>query len=351
LRSALTATTCTVLHSEFAHNTAENGAAVMSIETITIDESRFLFNYAHHKGGAIHSGGYVIMTHSVMAHNRAIDGGGIYMEGGAMGLESAGSIIESNTATRGGGIAALNGYFEATDDCTLIRNVAQEGGGFYGSNAMILGLGTGWIFLENSARVGGGMYLRTMSLAELGAINFTNNNAEVAGSAVFAENSTIGITNSVFAGVPTNGGSVVELRNASSNLGEWQDIIFQGPLQYEKQFSCNDCRGLICNAAEGCSDCTGGCLNFTAKGYCTASSPFRGFGCYGSSTCNVVNSKQPLCSCPKDYHGNLCDAQDHHFPTYAIILCVAFGLILMFLSGFYAVAWYKRKSRYQSLDQ
>jgi hypothetical protein len=124
--------TLTVASSSIVGNKAGYGAGV----------------YMHESGGSLT---VLINANSTIERNDALfDGGGIYAQSGALTLAS--SLVDDNTATRGGGIAiaSTSGMTTIVASARINSNTATLGGGIWSTGAGQLRIQGPGTFLENN---------------------------------------------------------------------------------------------------------------------------------------------------------------------------------------------------------
>jgi len=174
-------------NSDIYSNSAVNGGGIaVNGGTVELDNSDVAANTATSLGGGIYAiDGLVTLSNSVFVGETAPccqsaqAGGGIYASGGRVILLGAGTTVMNNTATgNGGGIYLTNG---ATLDVTGSRL------GY--DNTSVSG---------NDAVLGAGMYLITSTVNFEGRI--VNNIATNSGAGVYADNSTLTVTNTTIGG-------------------------------------------------------------------------------------------------------------------------------------------------------
>ncbi|MFN9720829.1 MAG: hypothetical protein ACK58L_19210 [Planctomycetota bacterium] len=120
------------------------GGAVFNFGTLNVSGSTFSMNESR-LGGALINYGQANLTGSTLTKNRAFDGGAIHGGGGDAYGGSASlvdCVLSENSAVgRGGGIH-LNYSGATLTRCTLIGNVAYDGGGYSGFG--------GWVTFDQS---------------------------------------------------------------------------------------------------------------------------------------------------------------------------------------------------------
>jgi hypothetical protein len=180
-------------------------AGVVTITGVTIQNGQAdvaSSDAAALRGGAVYvaSGSTLTLSHSIIATSAATDqGGGLYMEGGAVSLD--GSSVQGNSATFGGGIYKAAGALTierstigATADPSA-GNHARRGGGVYDaagadSTRIVESAVTG-----NAANgdppgpdgVGGGLYLAGTSSVTIQNVTIGGNTAPNGGAGILAQ--------------------------------------------------------------------------------------------------------------------------------------------------------------------
>ena len=171
----------------FENNTAEYGGAIfINVGTLDITNSTFINNYAYNYGGAIanvfNSALRIKNSKFINDYSSNDAGGAIYQFKSSLSANNV-SIINCS-ATFGGAIASLNSttalvYFNG------INNTAKyEGGAIYQIYSAIST--TDSIFLNNSARNGGALYVDDVEIFKLQYNVFENNNALYTAGAVYS---------------------------------------------------------------------------------------------------------------------------------------------------------------------
>lgn len=161
----------------FSGNHAEGsgGAAYSFAGELTIEQCRFYDNEAVDRGGALRLRGDSVVRHSTFEGNRAEFGGAIAGDtvfisdstfssneaegwGGALMMSSTGSPVVTrcqfvdNTAEVGGGIYVY-GYGVSVRNCIVRGNTARYGGGIINSSATLVSCAV----FDNTAELGGGV--------------------------------------------------------------------------------------------------------------------------------------------------------------------------------------------------
>lgn len=138
-------------------------------------------NTAEHGGGAASlSSGFILMpTDSAIAinHNKALDGGGVYLNGAAFAM-SNGAISENDAQRYGGGLYMTGNAAFNMSGGSIDHNDAVNGGGIADESLLGAMSVNGEITSNKAKRMGGGIYIEHDSLSRL----------NVGDSAVFADN-------------------------------------------------------------------------------------------------------------------------------------------------------------------
>ena len=175
----------TVFYSQFINNTAPLGGAIYVNEgnNLTVEASKFIKNNAS-IGGAIYlTGGDGIIANSTFDMNSASeDGGAIYLKG------SEGILVDSNfTNNRAKYYGAL--YMESIkgimDKCIFANNVATESAGALGWVKEENGTIRASKFINNSAPIGGAIYVNNAKEFYITTSDFVNNTASLNGGAIY----------------------------------------------------------------------------------------------------------------------------------------------------------------------
>eukprot|EP00877_Chromochloris_zofingiensis_P008141 jgi/Chrzof1/3580/Cz13g01060.t1 len=142
--------TCELLDSYICHHTVAGVGAGLSIRdnvTALIRHSTLLFNRAS-QGGAIHATSPMgstftlkISNKSHIACNNALNGGGLYLQGGLTTI-GPGVNIEGNAASTGGGVYLMTSCISCTaslhvsPDAHISNNTADSAGGIYKDSSL-----------------------------------------------------------------------------------------------------------------------------------------------------------------------------------------------------------------------
>lgn len=175
----------TVFNSYFINNTAPFGGAIYVNEgnNLTVEASKFIKNNAS-IGGAIYlTGGDGIIANSSFDRNSASeDGGAIYLKG------SEGIIVDSNfnnNRAKNYGALYMDSIKGIMDKCIFTNNVATESAGALGWVKKENGTIRGSKFINNSAPIGGAIYVNNAKEFYITTSDFVNNTASLNGGAVY----------------------------------------------------------------------------------------------------------------------------------------------------------------------
>ena len=158
-------------------------------------DGRFINNSAEWLGGgiAIGSGGNLTLNGNYMfAENVAYQGGGIYVQNGSLSIRGHISFIHNLANDSGGGLISGICTVKMEGDGIFINNSAEHGGGIanLGSGGNLT-LNGNYMFAENVAYQGGGMYVHDGSLSIRGHISFIHNLANSSGGGLISGSSTL----------------------------------------------------------------------------------------------------------------------------------------------------------------
>ncbi len=241
--------TSTIEGCEISGNEAESsngggGGLILASnnKSCIIKKSVISKNIAGESGGGIYINGGTLSLESVAAireNTAETDGGGIYIRDGSLNLES-GAAISNNTAKKDGGaiyasceysIITVNiGEKDDSDDIVIEKNNAERGGAFYGAyNAR---------FVMNAGKVSGNYSTRTDEGGGGGAMflwggtsnysTFTMNGGEIignmaknggAGGAVHIDHGSGGMAAFIMTGGLLSGNKAADENGTGSKLG------------------------------------------------------------------------------------------------------------------------------------
>ncbi len=153
----------------------------------------FALNSAGTVGGAIISGGDLMLADCLLMSNSAgQSGGGIFSQVGPLAMSNC--TLNANTAGLQGGAAFL-GSAATLDDCTIADNEAPFGAGIYSGSTLTL---SGTTFSGNAGDLGGGIFIDEGELDLLDCM-FTENTA-ILGGGVFADQAAPSLAGCLFEG-------------------------------------------------------------------------------------------------------------------------------------------------------
>ncbi len=201
-------------------------------------------------GGAIRSEGRLIVRDSIIVENEANRGGGIYVNvaGGASSrevLRIENTLIDSNDAATGGGVAVVSGSsgtattdtIVITDNTTFFDNTTNFGNGaglytqLFGADMTIDGNTS---FSLNEAGNGGGLYADLNSNASLtmNGVVLEENDATSRGAGLFADintQSTVQLNQTTFDGneATSQGGGLYADASGQSTINVINSLFFQ----------------------------------------------------------------------------------------------------------------------------
>ena len=118
-------------------NTAERGGGVYTAGTLNILAGNIQYNTmtgtAKLGAGVFIAGGTTTMSGGSINNNTsAIDGGGVYMNGGSFSITTGGTITTNSATQDGGGVYVNGGTFTVSASREIIKNTAtRNGGGVY----------------------------------------------------------------------------------------------------------------------------------------------------------------------------------------------------------------------------
>ena len=204
---------------QFKNNTATNGGGISAISS-TINCSgnmTFEYNSAEQYGGGVYVSGtrmtseghIMFLSNTVNAwHHRniSIGGAGLFAaHNSLLDLSSTISFINnyialsycsnSDICGQGGGIYATSSTVFISGSSIFMNNSAQLGGGVYVVNTATVNISETSNFVNNSAAAGsgGGVYASNGTVNLIGTSNFTNNSAEDGGGICAEDYATVNI--------------------------------------------------------------------------------------------------------------------------------------------------------------
>lgn len=201
----------------FINGNANNGGAIFSNGTLTVNDCTFTNNIATNDiggGGAIYSDMNcdLNLNGCTFTNNKAnVSGGAIYYIGDIFNVNNC--TFTSNNAIEGGAIFTLGGI-STINESSFINNKAYEAGGIHGSGGAILNSGgdhiiTDCIFSGNYALVGGA-FQNSDGFSNATNCIFLNNKADDCGGAIGNGDSTLNITSCIFTGNIAPNGAMID---------------------------------------------------------------------------------------------------------------------------------------------
>lgn len=165
---------CNITDNKAEYSTGGGGGLILASnnKSCIIKKSVISKNIAGENGGGIYINGGTLSLESgaaIRENTAETDGGGIYIRNGSLNLES-GAAIRENTAKKDGGaiyascehstITVNIGEKDDSDDIVIEKNNAERGGAFYGADNARFVMNAGKVS-ENYSEVGGGgaMYI------------------------------------------------------------------------------------------------------------------------------------------------------------------------------------------------
>ena len=164
------------------------------------------------EGGAITSfQSTVIFSRESTVHfsnNQASHGGAILASESTITIYGETTIANNMANSNGGGISLKQSHFEIRGKCQIVNNKAVEGGGIHASSSSIAVYLSGTLkLISNSAKLGGGMYLKLspkvyiLKITDIlynikYVLNFTGNYANYGGAVYVADDTISGACSS-----------------------------------------------------------------------------------------------------------------------------------------------------------
>ncbi len=185
-------------------NNAGSGGAVYFAGTDTLlmdsDKINFTNNTAYNNGGAIatNSGSVTIEGLTISEVNTATNGGGgfVYSASGTVTVNN--STVQNQNAVDGGAVYALNiGITSSSFDTNGDASLNQRGGALYSPAGGALTINSSSLSNNKTSRSGGAVYADT-STVNITDTYFLNNSALIRGGALDLEGSTTTVTKSTF---------------------------------------------------------------------------------------------------------------------------------------------------------
>lgn len=231
---------CNITDNKAEFSTGGGGGLILAFnnKSCKIINSKISNNTAGENGGGIYINGGTLSLESgtaIRENTAETDGGGIYIRDGSLNLES-GAAISNNTAKKDGGaiyasceystITVNIGEKDGSDDIVIEKNNAERGGAFYGADNARFVMNAGKIS-GNYSEVGGGgaMYIwgGTSKYS-----TFTMNGGEIignmakkggAGGAVHIDDGSGGNAAFIMTGGLLSRNKAVDENGTRSNLG------------------------------------------------------------------------------------------------------------------------------------
>ncbi len=195
-------------NSTFMYNTAERGGGVYNYKgNMKIYNSMFLYNHVNHLGGGIKSFGNCEVYDSIIKNNSAFQGGGLFVSQNTMKVTNC--LVEDNFAYEGGGFFADVKATLNIKNTTVINNSAETDGGGINIYQGYLTLSDSK-FINNSAiNFGGGLFYSDYPYtSNIKNLIFKNNSAKL-GGAIYVGTLTVKVTNaSLYENLAENGGGI-----------------------------------------------------------------------------------------------------------------------------------------------
>ena len=200
-----------ITYSKFINNSAPFGGAIYVNEgfNFSVFESKFVKNNAT-SGGAIYwTGGDGMIVNSTFDMNSASeDGGAVYFDG-------SGGIIDhsnfTNNKAKNNGALYMNSVAGIMDKCIFANNVALESAGALGWVEKENGTIRGSKFINNSAPIGGAIYVNNATEFYILTSDFINNTASLNGGAIYWDsgiNGSVTVSSFVNNYATQNGGAL-----------------------------------------------------------------------------------------------------------------------------------------------
>ena len=177
------------------HNHASIGGAIAieCLSTLTLTGiNYFAKNIATHSGGSVsfYISSALLMGENLFSNNSALIGGAIILQFANITVNGSVSFINNTGQGFGGSFISIHSsiMFQPTAESHFVNNRAKVGGAIYGVEKVSLILTGSHSFVNNSAYKGGAIALlgnSKLSLVSPLSINFTSNQAEHTGGALF----------------------------------------------------------------------------------------------------------------------------------------------------------------------
>jgi len=161
-------------------NAAVDGGGVLSVGTLTVENSTFTGNKAHDSGGAIAcEGGTCTLTDVLVTKNKAVtnDGGGCEFDVAGSATLTRVTISHNRAGDTGGGVDTNDGVTVSLDGCTVSNNKSKHEGGGLDPSAGTLTLINSTVSGNRSAK-GGGIQLEDSGTVVLNNVTIAHNKAK-----------------------------------------------------------------------------------------------------------------------------------------------------------------------------
>lgn len=232
---------CNITDNKAEYSTGGGGGLILASnnKSCIIKKSVISKNIAGENGGGIYINGGTLSLESgaaIRENTAETDGGGIYIRNGSLNLES-GAAIRENTAKKDGGaiyascehstITVNIGEKDDSDDIVIEKNNAERGGAFYGADNARFVMNAGKVS-ENYSEVGGGGGAMYIWGGTSNYSTFTMNGGEIignmakkggAGGAVHIDDGSGGNAAFIMTGGLLSGNKTTDENGNSSNLG------------------------------------------------------------------------------------------------------------------------------------
>ncbi len=140
------------------------------------------------------------------------EGGGVFVtatSGAAPTATLIDCVVDGNTATKGGGIAAMSSAWVLLDGTTVHDNDGTDGGGAYVAASAFLQLTNGSSIWSNAATDGGGIFVQTVGEVTLEDSTVYENLATSEGGGIYLDSGTLVLdTSLVYDNDATDGGGI-----------------------------------------------------------------------------------------------------------------------------------------------
>jgi predicted outer membrane repeat protein len=204
--------------SRIAGNQAKNisGGGIANLGILTIDATVVISNTAGNGGGiANFFGGDLSLTRVIVAANTADAGGGLWNSTAGSTLEAIDVTIRGNTSIfHGGGI--YNDTDLTLERATISENAAQNGAGIYSLSG-----NAGWTNVTVSGNKaggnGGGLYHGPNAFAQITNATFSGNSA-LKGGAIYIESNAPSLRNTILAGSLNSSNCTGPVNSLGGNL-------------------------------------------------------------------------------------------------------------------------------------